>query len=88
MLKYKRLSIFYREVYQVFVRKDKAQVTRKLIILTFIPKKHVTIAITLCYNFALLHNALILSRIVITKEIYWKIKGKVFANGWRIKFLF
>ncbi len=47
----------------------------------FYPKKHITLAITLCYDFALSHTAFILSRIVITKETYLKIKGKVFANG-------
>ncbi len=48
---------------------------------------HITIAITLCYDLMLSQNAFILSRIVITKEIYSKIKGKVFANGWSRKFL-
>jgi hypothetical protein len=54
--------------------KDKAQVTTKIIISTFILKKtQITIAITLCYDFALSHNAFIVSRIVITKETYLKI---------------
>jgi hypothetical protein len=33
----------------------------------FYPKKHIIIAITLCYHFALSNNYFILSRIVITK---------------------
>ncbi len=68
-------------MYLVFVMKNKAQVTTKMIISTFIPKKHITIAIMLCYDFVLSHNNFILSRTVITKEIHSKIKGKVFANG-------
>jgi hypothetical protein len=59
-----------------------------MVISTLKKTKYITIAITLCYDFALWHNAFILSRIVITKEIYSKIKGKVFANGWRRKFSF
>jgi hypothetical protein len=85
-------------VYQVFVMKENAQDRTKMIISTFIHKKTNNypaevgtlsiIAITLRYDFALSHNAFILSRIVITNEIYSKIIGKVFANGWRRKFLF
>jgi hypothetical protein len=59
--------------------KDKAQVKTKMTISTS-KKTHMTIAITLCYDFALSHNSFILSRIVKTKEIYSIITGKVFAN--------
>ncbi len=47
----------------------------------------ITIAITL-YDFMLSQNAFILSRIVITKEIYSKIRGKVFANWWSRNFFY
>jgi hypothetical protein len=72
-------------MYQV----DKAQVTTKMIISTFIYiKNHTTIAITQCYDFVLSYNAFILSRIIIMGEIYSKIKRNVFANGWRRTFSF
>jgi hypothetical protein len=72
---------FYRAVYRVFLRKTKPKLQQKF---KFYPKKHITMAIMLCYDFALSHNAFILFRIIIAKEIYSKIK--VFANGWRRKF--
>jgi hypothetical protein len=67
--------------------KDKAKVTTKMLI-SSVEKNHITIAITHCYNFALSHIAFILSRIVITKEIYSKKKEKFSPTGEEENFCF
>ncbi len=89
MLKDNKLSIFTGQCTEYSIcKKDKSQVTTKMIISSIVQKNHITIAITLCYDFLLSHNAFILSRINITKEIYSKIKGTFLPTGGEENFRF